>query len=254
MNDKYNPEDYWTEVGERIREREDGENVVAGDDEPFYRYKRDRFLEMLRTVDFSRKSVLEIGNGPGGNLLEIWKQNPKKLSGVDISSEMVSLARQKLPAEVEIHKINGTETPFPDKSFDIVFTATVLQHNTDEKMLKSIMKELSRVSADKVYIFERIEQEIKGDELCLGRPVSYYESIMKDNGFRLVSEENINIRVSYYVSGAIRKLLSPSTRKEGEPLNNFSVGLQKLSLPLTKAMDKVFKSGNDLAKLEFVRK
>lgn len=254
MAEKYHPEKYWTEVGKRIRKRESGKNVIAGDDEPYYRYKRKRFLDLLRSVNISGKSVLEIGCGPGGNLLELLVKKPSKLVGVDISSEMVSLAKNKLPEEIDIIKINGTKLPFDNHSFDIVFTATVLQHNTDELMLKKIMQEICRVSSEKVYIFERIEQEIKGDDLCLGRPISYYTSIMEENGYLLKSKEHINIRVSYYVSGTIRKLLNPSTRQEGEPLNGMSVGLQKLTLPVTKLLDKVFKSGNDIAKLEFKRK
>lgn len=254
MAKKYHPEKYWTEVGNRIKQRENGKNVIAGDDEPYYRYKRKRFLDLLHSVNISGKSVLEIGCGPGGNILELLAKKPSKLVGVDISAEMVSLAKDKLPKEIDIIKINGTELPFDSNSFNIVFTATVLQHNTDELMLKKIMKEICRVSSEKVYIFERIEQEIKGDDLCLGRPISYYASIMEENGFLLKSKEHINIRVSYYVSGAIRKLLNPSKRQEGEPLNGISIGLQKLTLPVTRLMDKVFKSGNDVAKLEFKRK
>jgi ubiquinone/menaquinone biosynthesis C-methylase UbiE len=166
---------------------------------------------------------------------------------------MVKLARKKVPAEVEIIKINGTELPFSDKVFDIVFTATVLQHNTDEKMLKKIVAELARVSADKVYLFERIENEITGDDLCFGRPVTYYSQVMEELGFKLVSRKFINIRTSYFVSGAIRKGLNPSTRREGEPLNSLSTNLQKLTLPLTKLTDKIFTSSKDLARLEFQR-
>lgn len=254
MEKSYNPEEYWTKVGKRIKERENGENVIAGDDEPFYRYKRKRFLELLNGVDITDKSILEIGNGPGGNLLELSRKNKaKKLTGVDISDEMVALARKKLPEDIDIHKINGVELPFEDKTFDIVFTATVLQHNTDETMLKKIMKELSRVSADKVYLFERLEQKIKGDELCMGRPVSYYNEIMKENGFKLISKEHINIRASYYVCGVIRKGLNPSSRQEGEPLNKLSVSLQNITLPVTRILDKIFKSNNDVARMEYER-
>jgi hypothetical protein len=39
----YNPETYWSRVGQEIEKRA-GDNVVAGDDNPYYRYKRSRFL------------------------------------------------------------------------------------------------------------------------------------------------------------------------------------------------------------------
>lgn len=249
----YNPEKYWTEVGERIGSRED-DNVIAGDDEPYYRYKRVEFLKMLLEIDVKDKSVLEIGSGPGGNLYELLKLNPSKLSGADLSHQMIALARKKLPDHVELTKVDGKVLPFTDKSFDIVFTATVLQHNTDDDMLRNVIKELSRVSGDKVYLFEKIDTTLKGDELCMGRPVSYYSSIMNDHGFVLKSSKFINIRMSYYVSGAIRKLFNPKSRKEGEPFTKTALFLQNMTLPLTKILDKIFTSKLDIARLEYKRK
>lgn len=249
----YNPEEYWSEVGLRIARRGTGKNIIAGDDEPYYRYKRKEFIKMLRGVDFNGKSVLEIGVGPGGNLMEIYKLKPKRLVGVDISDQMIRLAKNKLETDVEILKINGTNLPFGDKEFDIVFTATVLQHNTDESILNQIMSELARVSKKKVFLFERIEKEIKGDELCLGRPVSYYSKIMESHGFKLQQKSFINIRSSYYISGAIRKGLNPESRAEGEPLNYVSTLLQNLTLPITRITDKLFKSENDICRMTFER-
>jgi ubiquinone/menaquinone biosynthesis C-methylase UbiE len=253
MEKKYHPEEYWSEVGSKIKSRKEKDNVIAGDDEPYYRYKRERFLTLLKEVDFKDKSILEIGCGPGGNLIEVYKLKPRKLSAVDISNQMVELAREKNPKDVEIYKVDGTVLPFNDKQFDIVFSATVLQHNTDEKMVTALMKEMCRVSSDRVVLFERIEDEIKGDDLCLGRPVSYYESFMNQQGLKLFSKSFINIRVSYYMAGVIRKGLNSSSRKEGEPLNGISNLLQNLSLPLTKILDKIFTSNKDVAKLEFER-
>jgi SAM-dependent methyltransferase len=249
---EYHPEPYWSEVAKRIKARK-GKNVIAGDDEPYYRYKRERFLSLLNEVDFTGKTILEIGSGPGGNLKALLSHSPKSLTGVDISPDMVELAKSNLPPEVNIIKVNGTTLPFEDRAFDIVFTATVLQHNTDETMLTQLMAELCRVAGEKVFLFERIEDEITGDELCYGRPVSFYASICRQHGFDLASTKWINIRTSYYVSGAIRKALNPKTRVEGEPLNSLSVGLQRLTLPLTRQLDKLFTSRKDVARLEFRR-
>ncbi len=250
---EYHPEPYWSEVAKRIKSRK-GENVIAGDDEPFYRYKRKQFLQMLRADDFTGKSILEIGSGPGGNLKEIWTKEPSRLVGADISSEMINLSKSHLNSNIELVKIDGTSLPFQDQEFDYVFTATVLQHNTDEEMLKKIMAELCRVSKEKVFLFERIESKIKGDDLCYGRPVKYYEEICNKHGFKLISTDFINIRVSYFACGIIRKVFSPNTRKEGEPLTRIATFLQKIKLPFTIQLDKIFKSKKDVARLEFKRK
>jgi hypothetical protein len=168
---------------------------------------------------------------------------------------MIALARKNLAQKnVNFTKINGEQLPFENKRFDIVFSATVLQHNTDEMMMEAILKEMCRVSKDRVVLFERVEKTLKGDELCMGRPVEYYANICREQGFTLVETKFINIQVSYLVSGAIRKMLNPNTRKEGQPLTPFATWCQKASLPLTKVLDKVFTSRRDLAKLEFRRK
>ena len=44
---EYHPEPYWSDVAKRIKARK-GKNVIAGDDEPYYRYKRERFLDLLK--------------------------------------------------------------------------------------------------------------------------------------------------------------------------------------------------------------
>jgi len=249
----YHPEPYWSDVAKRIDSRGKN-NVIAGDDEPYYRYKKARFLEMLLSLDFSGKTVLEIGSGPGGNL-KMLKERSKatSISGADISQAMIDLAKSRVPG-VEITKIDGTTLPFADNSFDYIFTATVLQHNTDETMLKQLVKEICRVSNEKVILFERIESTIKGDDLCYGRPVDYYRTMIEAEGFELVDTSFINIRVSFYVCGTIRKIFNPSSRKEGEPLSKFSWFLQSISLPLTKILDNIFRSKKDIAKLEFRRK
>lgn len=249
----YNPETYWSEVADRIQERGEG-NVVAGDDSPYYRYKRERFLSMLNSVAFAHKKVMEIGHGPGGNLAEVLRHEPKALTGVDISENMIALAKENLASEeINFHKTDGESIGYPDQSYDIVFSATVLQHNSNEKMMAAMFTEMLRVSSDKVIIFERIEKVFKGDELCVGRPVAYYEQIAKTCGFRLREASFINIQVSYLVCGVIRKVFNRSSRKEGENLNGLSIFLQKITLPLTRILDKVFTAKRDLGKLVFER-
>lgn len=250
MPDSYHPEPYWNEVAARIAARGEG-NVIAGDDEPYYEYKRRKFLQLLHAIPFEGRHVLEIGSGPGGNLQEISRRRPASLTGADISDEMLALAGRQLGAKASLVKINGQELPFPDDRFDLALTSTVLQHNSDEHMLKNLVAEICRVTREDVYIFEKIEKTIKGDALCMGRPVDYYAELFGQGGFRLQETRFLNIQVSYLVSGSLRKLLNPRTRKEGQPLSRLSLFLQKLTLPVTALADRIFTAKRDVAMLHF---
>lgn len=250
----YHPEPYWSEVADRIEAR-GKKNVMAGDDSPFYRYKRERFLNLLHEVDLADKHVLEIGSGPGGNLLEVIKRKPASLSAADISASMINLAQKNTAGhKVNYHKIDGQNLPMEDQKYDVVFSATVLQHNSDEEMMKNLLREMCRVSGNKVILFERVEPKLKGDDLCVGRPVDYYADICKSEGFELTEAKFINIQVSYLVSGAIRKLLNPPSRKEGQKLSFLAETSQKITLPITKLLDKVITPKRDLARITLTRK
>ncbi len=251
----YNVEEYWSDVAKRMNLRKKN-RLVAGDSEPFYEYKREKFLKMLLTNDFKDKRVLEVGCGPGGNLLEVYSQGPKSLTGADISNQMVRLASENTKdlKDTNIVKIDGVSLPFEDNSFDLTYTATVLQHITDDKMLNSIVSEIARVSSNQIIIHERIETKFKGDALNHGRTVDFYKELFDINGFELKSVEFINIQTSYLMAGATRKLLNRKNRIEGEPLTRFSVAVQNILLPITKILDNVFKAKRDLGMLIFEKK
>jgi len=224
---------------------------VAGDDSPYYQYKREKFLELFRTVDFEHKSVLEFGSGPGGNLKELLALNASKIVGVDISDKMVALAKSNVKHhKVDVIKIDGQHLPFPDKSFDIVFTATVLQHNTDEEMVKLIVPELCEMCKEELILFERVEASKSGDELCMGRPVSFYETLCDQSGFYLDKTAYLNIQASLLASGVIRKVFSPN-HKEGKKMNDLTVRLQKTVLPFTTKLDPFLPTQRDLAMMVF---
>ena len=143
----YHAETHWSRVGREIAQRQ-GPNFVAGDDDPYYRYKRAKFVErFLETLDVDGKTVLEVGSGPGGNLKHLLEhRHAAKLMGVDLAQPMVDLARTHLPPSVEITKVDGTSLPFADQSIDLTYTVTVLQHNTSEPMLRSLVNEICRVT------------------------------------------------------------------------------------------------------------
>jgi ubiquinone/menaquinone biosynthesis C-methylase UbiE len=247
----YNPQQYWDNVATHISYR-DNSSIIAGDDEPYYRYKRKMFLELFGTIDFTNKKVLEVGPGPGGNLQYLLQKNCREIAGADISEQMIELAKKNLPDKnISIHKTDGFSLSFPDNYFDLVFTSTVLQHVINEDQLRQLIKSICRVAASEVVIFERIENTITGHESNLGRPVSYYADLFKRNGFTLHTTRFLPVRASYIACGAIRKLFNSRSRKEGEPISKASRILQTITLPVTKLLDKLIPSKKDLCMLYF---
>src|SRR5258705_9731929 len=107
MQEKYIPEKYWDAVAVELSQRKEN-NFLAGDDDPFYTYKRKKFLRLLSNISFKGKKILEIGCGPGGNLLEIYKQQPAQLTGCDISDEMLKVCKEKIAnRDIELVKTDG---------------------------------------------------------------------------------------------------------------------------------------------------
>ena len=112
----YDPEVYWSRVAQEIRKR--GDNYIAGDDNPYFRYKRRKFLkDFLDTINFQSKSVLEVGSGPGGNLKHLATYSaPKKIFGADVSKTMLEIATENLRGlPVTLVKTDGASLPFPDQ-------------------------------------------------------------------------------------------------------------------------------------------
>ena len=251
-NPTYHPEPYWSKVAKRVASRA-GVNVIAGDDEPYYVYKREQTLRSLLELDFDGRRVLEVGPGPGGNLLELSSYVTDRLAGVDISADMIAVARARLPEHVELHKTDGEALPFEERAFDLVFSVTVVQHNTDDRMMRRLVGEMARVCADELVLIENVDTRISGDELMRRRPPEYYAGILGEHGFGHVGTDMIATAASYYVCGALRKGLNPGTREEGQPLSALSLGLQRALLPVTKAFDTVIPHRRDLARMRFRR-
>lgn len=255
----YHPEPYWSRVAESIRRR-GPKKYLAGDDNPYYRYKRRKFLRrFLPSLDVSSKMVLEVGCGPGGNLLEIAASRPAKLIGVDISQAMVDLARENLSGQegiVELHKIDGTSLPLPDRAVDVTFTVTVLQHNTDPLMFQALVRDICRVTRTIVLLIEDTGTDsgpVASDRSGLARPVSAYESECRKHGFRLNACDRLGLRASRRLHELVWSAFVPRAHKEGQPFPVLAKLAMRVGLPVTRMLDEIYPDDRDLTKMVFVR-
>ncbi len=98
-------------------------------------------------------SVLEVGTGGGRDAI-FFAQNGRNVTGVDISSAALDIAKdnaKSLGATVDFRTANVEKLPFRDNEFDSLYTLSVI-HSTD--MSKSV-PEIYRVvkPGGKVFIF-----------------------------------------------------------------------------------------------------
>lgn len=73
--------------------------------------------------------ILEIGSGTG-LLLDTLRRRGHRIRGVEVSAERIAEARRFYP-DLPIQLVEGTRLPFPDASFDLVFSFDVFEHIPD---------------------------------------------------------------------------------------------------------------------------
>ena len=94
-------------------------------------------------------SVLDIGTG-SGLFAEAFSKHGLEISGVDANPEMLTAARQYVPAG-DFREGTAEALPYPDGSFDLVFLGLVL-HESDDTL--KALKEACRVARQRVCILE----------------------------------------------------------------------------------------------------
>ena len=82
-------------------------------------------LEKLSHIPF--QSALDLGCGTGEMLkLILQSDTHKELCGIDLSEEMLAVAKSKLPEQVKILLGDSEALPFPDNAFDVAVSYTHL--------------------------------------------------------------------------------------------------------------------------------
>ena len=103
--------------------------------------------ELKRLPPSQNLRALEIGCGPG-RLLRPLSPHFAEIHGLDVSDEMIALARQRLRdlPNVHLHVTTGsTLAPFADESFDFVYSYAVFQHIPDREIILNYFREVARV-------------------------------------------------------------------------------------------------------------
>jgi ubiquinone/menaquinone biosynthesis C-methylase UbiE len=104
--------------------------------------------ERLDTTSNQRaRRALEIGCGPG-RLIRPLSQHFGEIHGVDVSDEMIHLARERLRGipHAHVHVNQGSElAQFADASFDFVYSYAVFQHIPSREVIVNYLRETRRI-------------------------------------------------------------------------------------------------------------
>lgn len=99
--------------------------------------------------------VLEIGCGTGCDLLQFAKHGADAV-GIDITAEHLRFARDRVGNLARVLYGSGTDIPFPDGSFDYVYSHGVLHHlDQPRRMVEEIFRVLRPGGRFNVHVYAR---------------------------------------------------------------------------------------------------
>ena len=247
----YKPGAYWNNVGRELLERpDDDDSTIASDDTPHGVVRQVRFFEELLDQSFRHVStVLEVGQGPGGNLTRLRSQG-KTVFGADVSPSMLEVARRR--GLENVVQIDGSRLPFGDKFCDAVFTSTVLQHNNPENAAK-LLVEMARVAAREIHLFEDTAViPFRDRQSHWFRRPSWYSSRLESLGFELTFQKRLPLTCQD-VASTVARVLTDRGLAQGAPPTKRRLRLEERLLRLARPVDRVIPPTAGLTRMSFHR-
>ncbi len=183
----YDPEQYWD--AKARHSHGDYLRAVCLDD-PVVNRGIDRVQKQLlsnamrmaaRRLPPQGRSVLDYGCGTG-RWVDFLQQQGFTYTGADISSEMLTIARQRYP-QLKFAKVSPDRIPFADSQFDLIWTIAVIHHNPYPEQ-DVILGELARVLRPRglLILFEAIGDKDMSDPVHHPRQASGWINALHDHG------------------------------------------------------------------------
>lgn len=163
-------------------------------------------IEILKKYLSPDSRILDFGCGYGRILQQLKTEGFPNLSGVDISGNMIEIARQKLPdADLKIN--TGVNIPYNDSDFDGVIATAVLTCIINNNEQKNLIAEIKRVLRPEglVYISDFL---INDDE----RNINRYKNYEKKYGVYGVFEIEQDLALRHHTPEWINELTSSFTK------------------------------------------
>jgi len=176
------------------------------------RYKTYPWLKTAAEFDkHAGEHILEIGCGAGADL-EQFVLGGAIASAVDVTPAHVQMARDRLRGRAEIVQSDATALPFPNETFDYVYSHGVLHHiEQPRRVVEEIFRVLRpggrfNVMVYAAWSFHRFQMMLR-----FGRKWNLYIENSRDP-----------VHIDYYSKKTLRSLFSPAqitiTKLELEPM------------------------------------
>lgn len=145
-NANSNIKQFWNEnpVGSNFIDYKQDKSFYESYDE--FRYRTEgHILDEFDRIDFKDKKILEIGLGQGADSMQLINRGAIYY-GIDLTEESVRRVKERFqlfnkPYQ-EVKVANAEQIPYPEKSFDIVYSHGVIHHSPN---IEKIVSEIHRV-------------------------------------------------------------------------------------------------------------
>ncbi len=209
------------------------------------RYRYQEYAPWLPTVmGFDRypgKRLLEVGCGMGTDLVQFARAG-SRVCGTDLTVRSLEIARQQFAVgglSGQFLSCDAEALPFPDASFDVVYSNGVLHHTPDTaKAVAEIHRVLKPGGTAIVMLYHR-------HSLYYWGRLVFWFGLLRGELWRKSMQEILRERVEYSTSGA-RPLVKVYSRGEARRLfqafRRVEVSVRQLTLnflPLPRAWQRV---------------
>ena len=113
----------------------------------------ERLLDLTRERDEAR--AIDLGTGPGDIAIRVAVARPRwRVTGVDAAEPMLAIAREGRSqiSNISFHCADAKASGLPDRSFDVIFSNSLLHHMPDPLPL---WREIARLAAMGATVFVR---------------------------------------------------------------------------------------------------
>jgi ubiquinone/menaquinone biosynthesis C-methylase UbiE len=168
--------------------------------------------EIAGFAEFTRyrgKEVLEVGVGAGTDFIQ-WARSGAKAHGVDLTPEAIEHTTQRLQTYgltcESLRVADAEHLPFPDESFDLVYSYGVIHHTPDTaKALSEIVRVMRVGGRGKIMLYNKRSSiawlNWVRHALLKGNPFQSVDKVLFDH------MESIGTKA--YTRGEVLKMLEP---------------------------------------------